>query len=139
MSECVAEATWNGSMGEGDGDVALGSGVWAGEYGAAGTDGVSDPEELLAAAHASCFAMTTAWMLEEGGYTPDSVTAETVVTIVFDDDGLSITSVDVAVSGHVPDATDEEFAATVREAEDACPVSKALDGTDIAVTVASSQ
>lgn len=137
MPECSAEATWNGTVMEGEGDVELESGVWAGEYATAGTAGVTDPEELLAAAHASCFAMTVAWVLADAGYTPESVDAESVVTIEFGDEALDVTGIDVTVTGTIPDATDEEFASVVEQAERACPVSKALDGTDIEVSVPS--
>lgn len=136
MPESTATATWTGTLTEGGGEAELDSGAWAGDYGTAGAADVTDPEELLAAAHASCFAMTIAYVLADRGYSPESVRAESVVTIEFREDEMVIPTVDVTVSGTVPDAVEEEFAAVVEYAEAACPVSKALADPDIEVTVA---
>lgn len=135
MPEHTADATWSGSLMDGDGDVALGSGVWTGRYATPDVEDATDPEELLAAAQASCFAMTASYVLEESGYSPEHVSAESVVTLEQGEDGFSIPSIEVTVDGHVPDATGEEFAAIMSQAEAACPVSKALAGTDVDVSV----
>lgn len=132
-----ANATWNGSLihGDGDGDVALGSGVWRGTFATPDVDESTDPEELLAAAHASCYAMSVTYLLEESGYTPEYVSAESVVTLEQREGGFTIPSIDMVVSGQVRTATDEEVKAILTEAEDACPVSQALAGTEIVVSV----
>lgn len=137
MPECTAAATWYDTLSDGEGAVELGSGAWAGEYGIAGATDGSDPEELLAGAHASCFAMTVSYVLEESGFSPERVRAESVVTIDFLEGELDISSVDVVVSGTVPDATADEVAAAIERAERACPVSKALAGTTVDVSVRS--
>lgn len=134
-----AEATWNGSLmsGDGDGKVTLDSGVWSGTFATPDVPNATDPEELLAAAQASCFAMTASYVLEQSGYSPESLSTRSVVTLTQDENGFSIPTIEIEVSGHVPDASAEEFAALVSEAEVACPVSQALAGTEIAVSVAS--
>lgn len=135
MPESAATATWTGTLTDGRGEAELDSGAWTGEYGTAGAAGVCDPEELLAAAHASCFAMTIAYALEDRGYTPERVSVESVVPIEFREEEMVIPRVAAEVTGVVPDATDEEFAAIVELAEDACPVSSALGDQSIEVTV----
>lgn len=120
---------------DGDGVVALGSGVWSGTYATPDVADATDPEELLAAAQASCFAMTASYAFEQAGYSPQRVSADSVVTLEQTETGFSIPTVEVAVGGTVPDATDAEFRAVVADAEDACPVSGALAGTDVQVSV----
>lgn len=134
-----AEATWNGSLmsGDGDGEVTLDSGVWSGTFATPDVANATDPEELLAAAQASCFAMTASYVLEQSGYSPEDLSARSVVTLRQDENGFSIPSIETEVGGHVPDASAEEFAAIVSEAELACPVSQALAGTELSVSVTS--
>lgn len=134
-----AEAIWNGSLmsGDGDGKVTLESGVWSGTFATPDVANATDPEELLAAAQASCFAMTATYVLEQAGYSSERLDTCSVVRLTQDENGFSIPSIEIEVSGHVPDATTDEFAAMVSEAEAACPVSQALAGTEIAVSVAS--
>lgn len=134
MSDHTADATWNGTLTDGDGTVELGSGVWTGAYATPDVDGATDPEELLAAGHASCFAMTLAYALDEAGYDPERVDAEATVTLDVSEAGFTITTVELTVEGVVPGATAEQFAAVVEEAEAHCPVSKALGGPDVEVT-----
>lgn len=124
-------------MNGGDGEVALDSGVWSGRYATPDVADATDPEELLAAAQASCFAMTASYVLEQSGYSPERLDAESVVTLEQGADGFSIPAIEITVSGNVPDATDEEFASQMAAAEAACPVSQALAGTEIEVSVAS--
>lgn len=134
MPACTADATWYGSLMNGEGTVALGSGLWDGPYGTPDAADASNPEELLAAGHASCFAMTVAYTLTEAGYSPEHVDTEAMVHLEQNEDGFSIESIEVLVEGEVPDATAEEFHAVVSAAEQHCPVSKALGGTEIDVT-----
>lgn len=131
MSQCSADATWNGSLIEGNGKVALESGLWSGSYGQPESENVSNPEELLAAAHSSCFAMTVSFILTEAGYTPESVSVEADVELVEREQAFEIPTINLMVTGAVPDATEEEFAAVVEKAEAACPVSKALASPEI--------
>jgi len=84
MPTSSAEATWEGRLKDGQGTVALGSGAYEGPYSFASRfqdgDG-TNPEELIGAAEAGCYAMAFANMLDEEGYTPESVHAEAVVTL----------------------------------------------------------
>ncbi|PSQ19064.1 OsmC family peroxiredoxin [Halobacteriales archaeon QS_8_69_26] len=134
MPDCTADATWHGPVMDGDGDVSPGSGVWSGTYATPETADATDPEELLAASHASCFAMTAAYLLDQSGYDVVDVDASATVTLERTEAGFEIPSVRIAVDGVVPDATAEEFAAVVERAEAACPVSTALAGTEIEVS-----
>lgn len=133
MPDCTADATWHGSLIDGDGDVTLGSDVWGGTYATPEAADATNPEELLAASHASCFAMTAAFLLDESGYEVEAVDAEATVTLRQTEDGFDIPAIELDVRGEVPDATPSEFDAVVSQAEAACPVSKALAGTDISV------
>lgn len=134
MPECSADATWYGSLMNGDGDVSLGSGVWSGSYATPDANDATNPEELLAASHASCFAMTTAFLLDQSGYDVVDIDVEAAVTLEQTEDGFEIPTIALTVDGVVPDATDDEFATVVEQAEAACPVSKALDGIEIRVS-----
>lgn len=133
MPQCTAEATWNGSLLDGAGALELGSGVWANAYGTPDADGVTNPEELLAASHASCYAMTLAYLLDESGFTPTTVQAESTVEVEQDTDGVSIPAIEIVADATVPAATDAAFRDVAAQAETFCPVSQALDGTEIRV------
>jgi len=132
MPTSSAEATWNGRLKDGEGTVALGSGAYEGAYSFASRfqdgDG-TNPEELIGAAEAGCYAMAFANMLDEEGYTPESVHAEAVVTL--DADALEITTVDLTVEATVPDIDEDAFQELAAQAKEGCPVSKALAGADI--------
>lgn len=133
MPQCTADATWSGFLFDGTGELALGSGVWADAYGTPDADGVTNPEELLAASHASCYAMTLAYILGESGFTPEDVHATSEVAVEQGEDSISIPSIEVVVDASVPDATDTEFREAANQAEAFCPVSQALAGTEITV------
>lgn len=136
MPECIADATWNGTVTDGGGTVSLGSGIWSGDYGTPDVPDATDPEELLAASHAACFAMTVAHALDEAGFDPRRVDVDATVTLDIDEAGFTISAVDLAAEGRVPDATADQFEAVVAEAERHCPVSKALGEPDVTVTAA---
>lgn len=132
MPTSSAEATWNGRLKDGEGTVSLGSGAYEGAYTFASRfqDGEgTNPEELIGAAEAGCYAMAFANMLDEEGYTPESVHAEAVVTL--DADALEITTVDLTVEATVPDIDEEAFQELAGDAKEGCPVSKVLAGADI--------
>ncbi|MDG5777493.1 OsmC family protein [Haloarculaceae archaeon H-GB2-1] len=137
MPTRTAEATWNGRLKDGDGTMALGSGAFEGPYSfgsrfedAEGTN----PEELIGAAEAGCFAMATALALEEEGFDPERVHAETEVHLERVEGDFTITKIDLTAEGTVPDATEEEFVEVAMDAKENCPVSKALAATDIELT-----
>jgi osmotically inducible protein OsmC len=132
MPTSSAEATWEGALKDGQGSVALGSGAYEGPYSFASRfqdgDG-TNPEELIGAAEAGCYAMAFANMLDEEGYTPERVHAEAVVTL--DADALEITTVELTVEATVPDIDDETFQGIADRAKEGCPVSKVLADADI--------
>jgi lipoyl-dependent peroxiredoxin len=93
------------------------------------TEGQTSPEELIAAAHASCFSMALANGLAQAGNAPDRL--ETSVTITLDrvDGAPTITTAEIKVRGTVPGITQEQFLEAAQTAEQNCPVSKALKGS----------
>ena len=93
-----------------------------------------DPEKLLAVGQAACSAMTVAYALDEAGFDPRRVAADASVTLEIDETGFTISAVDPAAEGWVPDATAAQFDAVVATAEQHWPVSKALGTPDLDLT-----
>ena len=91
----------------------------------------TNPEELLAAAHAGCFAMALSLALDRAGFRPERVEAEAAVTIERDGDGFAIRSSALTCEAHVPGLDAATFATHAEAAKSGCPVSKALAGVDI--------
>jgi osmotically inducible protein OsmC len=122
-----ATAVWNGSGKEGSGHLTTQSTVLNQtqySFNSRFADGVgTNPEELVAAAHAGCFAMKLSFILGEMGFTPESLDAHCEVTFA---DG-KIASSHLVVKGKVPGATAEQFAEGVKNAELNCPISKSLN------------
>jgi osmotically inducible protein OsmC len=131
MAARKGSAEWNGGLKDGAGSVRVGDGVFEGSYSFASRfeegDG-TNPEELLAASHASCFAMALSAALEKAGNPADSVKAEAGVQLRFVDGAPTIAQIDLDVVGVVPGIDQEAFAATAAEAKAACPISRALAG-----------
>ncbi|WP_251343094.1 OsmC family peroxiredoxin [Haloplanus halophilus] len=135
MPTRTAEATWEGDLQTGGGTVALGSGAYEGPYSfgsrfedAEGTN----PEELIGAAEAGCFAMALANALAEDGFTPERIDAEASVHL--DAGDLTIDEIELVAEGTVPDASEAEFREYAIDAKNNCPVSKALAGPNIELT-----
>jgi len=131
-----ATTTWHGSLMEGAGRVELESSglggfdvTWASR--AEDPAGRTSPEELIAAAHSSCFSMARSNGLAKAGTPPDSL--ETKADVTFQP-GEGITGVHLTVRGEVPGMTADEFAQAAEAAKTGCPVSKALTGTTITLT-----
>jgi len=127
-----AEVTWRGSLLEGAGRIdAVTSGVFGGEkisWTARSTDewgGNTSPEELIAAAHATCFSMALSHGLAQEGHSPDRL--DTSATVTFEP-GEGITKIALAVEGNVPGLDDAGFRSAAEAAKENCPVSKALAG-----------
>jgi len=120
-------AVWNGSGKEGNGTVSTQSGVLKDtqySFNSRFAEGVgTNPEELVAAAHAGCFTMKLSFVLGEAGFTPDSL--ETTSAINFENGVL--TESHLTVKGKVPGITKEKFDECVKNAEANCPISKALN------------
>lgn len=135
MPTRTADATWEGALADGSGTVALGSGAYEGPYSFASRfeDGAgTNPEELIGAAEAGCYAMALANMLDESGYDPERIDAEAAVHL--DADALEVTTVELTVEGRVPDADEAAFLDHAEDAKEGCPISKALGDVDVELT-----
>ncbi|MGH2445490.1 MAG: OsmC family peroxiredoxin [Candidatus Limnocylindria bacterium] len=133
-AERTATVTWNGSLAEGSGTTsAATSGLfvdlpvsWASRT--EGADGRTSPEELLAAAHASCFAMALSGRLAKAGSAPDHLHVSATVTFDKVGEGWAVTSSALDVVGVVPGMDEATFDAEAQAARDGCPISRALAG-----------
>lgn len=133
-----ANAIWKGSIKEGKGHLNAPSGVFddtpysfktrfENEDGKAGTN----PEELIGAAHAGCFAMALSLALGEEGFEPDELNATAEVNLKQVEDGFEIDEIKLNLKGKVKDISDDKFKAIAEEAKKGCPVSKVLAGAKI--------
>lgn len=135
-----ATATWSGDLLSGTGTVtAATTGIfrdqptsWASRTGEPA--GVTSPEELLAAAQASCFSMAFSNILAKAGTPPTRVEVEVSMSADKLEAGFTVTNADIVVRGSAPGATAESFAAAAEQAKDGCPISRALKG-NVAMTV----
>lgn len=129
-----ADATWSGNLPDGNGTVsAVSSGAfnalpttWASRTEA--SDGRTSPEELLAAAHASCFSMAFGNELFKRGYLADTLAVTASVTLDMTDAGRRVISSALTVSGRVPGIDAATFAEIAEVAKNGCPISNALKG-----------
>ncbi len=136
MRNSRADATWEGDLAHGKGSVSTASGVlksapvsWAARTEPSQT--VTSPEELLAAAHASCYTMALSHTLTEKGHPPTRLNASAVVTFDRADGGWKVTTSKISVRGTVPGIDQATFAEAANAAAQGCPVSKALAGVQI--------
>lgn len=123
-------AQWQGDLKEGSGSFTAGDGI-SGEYSYKSRfeDGPgANPEQLIAAAHASCFSMALSNMLAEAGNPPDSVTTDALVELRLVDGAPAITKIDLKTVGVVPGIDEATFIEHASNAKAGCPVSKALAG-----------
>lgn len=126
-----AEATWNGTLKDGRGSLSLGSGVYQGPYTWASrfADGAeTNPEELIGAAHAGCYAMFLSALLTKAGFTPTRIHAVAAVHL---EAGPTITKIELNVEAEVPDLEEAAFQEHALAAKAGCPVSKALASIEI--------
>jgi lipoyl-dependent peroxiredoxin len=129
-----ATATWMGDLPSGRGTVtAATTGIFRDQptTWAARTEepaGVTSPEELLAAAHASCFSMACSNILAKAGTPVDRLDVEISVNADKREAGWTVLTERIVVRGVVPGATQESFAAAAEQAKDGCPISRALKG-----------
>lgn len=127
-----AEVTWRGDLMSGTGTIdSVGSGAvsdlgvtWASRS-EQDSQGRTSPEELIAAAHASCFSMALSHGLAQAGHAPERLHVSAESTFV---PGTGITSMALAVEGQVPGLDDDGFREAAEQAKENCPVSKALAG-----------
>ena len=126
----TGSAKWTGSLKEGKGHVSTQTGVLNDQpYGFntrfEGADG-TNPEELIGAAHASCFSMALSMILGEDNLTPDSIETKATVHLEQKDGGFHIPKVHLDVTASIPDATEEQFSKAAQTAKENCPISKLL-------------
>ena len=125
----TATAVWNGSVKEGKGKLTTQSNTLKDtqySFTSRFEEGTgTNPEELIAAAHAGCFAMALSMILGKAGFTPDSLEATSTVTI--DQEKLQITGSHINLKAKVPEISAEKFQECADEAKAHCPVSKALN------------
>ena len=130
----TADAEWKGNLPEGTGRMAFGGGAFEGQYsyGSRFEEGKgTNPEELIAAAHAGCFSMQLAGVLSKAGHDPDSVRTTAKVSIDKDNGAFSITRSELDTEVSVSGLDDAEFQNHADEAKRTCPVSRALGAIEI--------
>ena len=135
MAARTANALWEGSIQEGRGQMALGSGAFEGNYSFKSRfedgDNGTNPEELLAAAHAGCFSMALSLILGEGGNEPESIQTQAKVSMRNLDAGPTITKVALTTRARVPGLDEEGFQKAANAAKENCVVSRALSVEEI--------
>jgi len=126
-----AKAVWHGTGRAGNGDLSTDSGVLAQTPYSFKTrfenEKGTNPEELIAAAHAGCFTMALAFQLQSGGYTPTELSTEAAVALEAEGQGFRITRSALTLRADVPNLDQATFARMAAEAEKNCPVSKLLN------------
>ena len=134
-----AEADWMGSIQEGNGKVALGSGAFEGAYSFQSRfsedkdQKATNPEELIAAAHAGCFTMALSGNLGRAGYEPKNIHTTAKVKIEKQGDGFVIPNIDLETEAEVEGIENEEFQKIAEETKKTCPVSQVLSGAEISL------
>jgi osmotically inducible protein OsmC len=124
-----ASAVWTGSLKEGKGTISTATGVlnnanysFATRFEGATTG--TTPEELIAAAHASCFSMALGAQLGGAGLTPEKIETHAAVTLAKVGDGFAVTKIALTTTAKVPGATQQQFDTAANNAKGGCPISK---------------
>jgi osmotically inducible protein OsmC len=124
-------AEWKGNLKEGSGTVSVASGLFDGQYSYStrfeeGTG--TNPEELIAAAHAACFSMALSNILSGDGHVPDSIDTTAKVHLRIVEGAPAIAQIDLVTKGRVPGIDADQFTDYAGQAKEGCPVSRALAG-----------
>jgi osmotically inducible protein OsmC len=131
MATRNGSAEWRGDLKGGSGTVKVGDGVFEGNYSFSSRfeegEG-TNPEELVGAAHAGCFAMALSLVLTEADHPPESLKAEARVHLRIVDQLPTIAKIDLEVEGNVPGIDEDAFRSYAEKAKDGCVVSRALAG-----------
>lgn len=129
MQTRQSTAVWKGSLADGTGTMKIGDGVWEGTYSVPSRfengEG-TNPEELVAAAHAGCFSMAFSGGLTRAGHAPTKISTTAAVTIEKGEAGWSVTKIHLTTEAEVPGISDEDFQSAAQTAKENCPISKAL-------------
>jgi lipoyl-dependent peroxiredoxin len=135
MSKHFASARWEGNLPKGNGKYKLKTSEYEGKYGFTSRfeddKRQSSPEELIGAAHASCFSMAFAHGLDQAGFTPDYIETEAEVTLSKGAEGFAISGILLKTRGKVAGIEKEKFMEIADGAKKNCPVSKALQAVNI--------
>jgi lipoyl-dependent peroxiredoxin len=133
MATRNGSAEWRGDLRGGEGTLTVGDGVFEGAYSFSSRfeegEG-TNPEELIAAAHAACFTMALSNILAEHGHSPDSVRTVAKVHLRQKEEGPTIQRIDLETEGRVPEIDEDHFAEHAEEAKRGCVVSRALAGVE---------
>lgn len=128
-----SSAVWKGGLKDGNGQVSTGSGgLQAAAYTFASrfeSGGKTDPEELIAAAHAACFSMALSGQLGQANLKPESIATTATVTLEKTAAGFTVTTVHLAVKAKVPGADRTAFDTAANNAKAGCPISRLLNAT----------
>ena len=133
MATRNGSAEWHGDLKSGEGSLTVGDGVFQGAYSFSSRfeEGQgTNPEELIAAAHAACFTMALSNILAENGHTPDSVRTVAKVHLRQKDGKPTIQQIDLETEGQVSGIDTRQFAQHAEEAKVGCVVSRALAGVE---------
>ena len=125
-----SSAVWKGGLKGGKGLVTVGKGIFEGAYSFASrfeTGTGTNPEELIAAAHAGCFSMALSAQLGGAGITPESVRTTAAVTLEKVEGGFAVTSSHLDVTAKIPGGDRAAFEKAANEAKAGCPISKLLN------------
>ena len=137
--ERTAHATWEGDLRGGSGRFDVGSGAISGQEVTftsrftPESGGKTSPEELIAAAHATCVSMALANGLAQSGHPPTKLETDAVCTLGQTDAGYRITTMQLTVRGEVEGIGEDEFESAAKQAVKGCPVSNALTGVEISM------
>lgn len=130
-----ADAVWEGDLQNGSGTMKMGT-SYEGPYSAASRfqDGSgTNPDELLAAAHAGCFSMAFSKVLADAGHTPNRIQTTAKVHLDKQENGFAITRVELVTEADVPGIAEDTFKSAAESAKENCPVSKLFKGAEISV------
>lgn len=130
-----AEAVWEGDLPNGSGTMKMGN-SYEGPYSASSRfqeGSGTNPEELLAAAHAGCFSMAFSKVLSDAGHTPNRIHTTAKVHIEKQEAGFAITRIQLVTEADVPGMDESTFRTSAETAKDNCPVSQLFKGADISV------
>jgi lipoyl-dependent peroxiredoxin len=129
-----SEAVWTGTLSKGKGSLKTGSGGFKGDYSFASrfeNGQGTNPEELIGAAHAACFSMAFAMIIEQAGFVPETIHTTAHVSIEHVNGGFSITKIVLDTAAKIKGIDEKKFQEKALEAKNGCPVSRALSNTPI--------
>jgi osmotically inducible protein OsmC len=132
----TASAKWNGNLFDGNGRMRMESGAWEGPYSFGSRfqeEQGTNPEELIAAAHAGCFSMALSADLAGAGFKPNSVETTAKVHVDKVGDGFTITRINLESKADVPEIGNDRFQEIVEGTKNNCPVSRLLKAAEISV------